>query len=134
MSIPKLIKIYDLKNDHRYIEAIQKATLNTPNFGFKPNNGLFGSSEWWAAVQNGVIPAKIIEGKISNISMGCNRDFPEFEISSATETKGWPRFGDSDAYKIGKKARITYIVQERKQPLGKETHSDIILTVEIDED
>lgn len=42
-------KIYDLAEDQELISKVQKATLDTQDYGLVPEVALFGSKEWWEA-------------------------------------------------------------------------------------
>lgn len=112
-----MVKIYDLRDDAYTVKLIQSATLNTKNFGLKPDYGLFGSQEWWEMVERGVIPKHIIEGAISRVYMSGHNDFPEFEVTSEIGKKSWPRMGSDTSYVVGKKAKVVYIGQEFRKPL-----------------
>jgi hypothetical protein len=47
------MKVYDLSQDQAAIALIQRASSQTRDFGFVPEIALFGSKEWWAAVEDG---------------------------------------------------------------------------------
>ena len=135
-----MMKIYDLRDDKRTVELIQNATLNMREFGLQPDHGLFGSQEWWEAVEQGVIPKKITEGVISRVYMSGHNDFAEFEVTSGTQKKSWERKGDDKYYVVGRKVRIIYVMQKFKKPLAirssmgrKEfmTDSDVVLEIWI---
>lgn len=51
------VKVYDLAEDAPKIEAAQRATLQHPSLGLKPEPALFGSAEWWSAVESGDLQA-----------------------------------------------------------------------------
>jgi len=65
----EFIKVYDLKNNNHYMEDIQNATLKSDKFGLKITNGLFGSNEWWEAIDRGSIKKYTVEGVITKIFM-----------------------------------------------------------------
>ena len=113
-----MIKVYDLRDDNRTIKLIQNATLNTKDFGLKPEHGLFGSGEWWQAIENGTIPKNVLEGTISRVYMSGHNDFPEVEVTARDGSKtNWGRRGHDKYYVLGKKAKIVYVVQRPKRPL-----------------
>jgi len=76
------IEVYSLRKDPETIEAIQRATVETEDFGLVPEHGLFGSREWWDAVKGGEIPRRTIEEVISRTYMGSMDDWPELEVDS----------------------------------------------------
>ena len=126
-------KIYDLRDDKRTIKLIQDATLNTKNFGLKPEYGLFGSEEWWEAIEDGAIPKKVLEGIISRVYMSGHNDFPEFEVTALDNNKtSWERRGHDKYYVLGRKIKIIYVVQKFRQPLRIQTDSHNILEIWID--
>src|SRR3989338_5658134 len=133
-----MTKIYDLHNDRHTIKLIQDATLNTEDYGLKPEHGLFGSQEWWQAVEQGVIPKKQVEGVISRVYMTGHNDFPEFEVTSETGKTKWERKGNDKYYVVGKRVKILYVTQKFKKPLrirglsgkkGLMTDSDVMLEI-----
>lgn len=128
-----MIKIYDLRDDKRTIKLIQNATLNTKDFGLKPEHGLFGSGEWWEAIENGTIPKKVLEGIISRVYMSGHNDFPEFEVTASDRSKtNWGRRGHDKYYVPGKKIKMIYVVQKFKRPLRNQTDSHNILEIWIE--
>ncbi len=137
-----MIKIYDLRHDRRTITLIQDATLNTEDCGLKLEQGLFGSQEWWQAIEQGVIPKKQIEGVISRVYMSGHNDFPEFEVTSETAKTNWERKGNDTYFVVGRRAKILYVTQKFKKPLaihglnGKKelmTDSKVILEIWVSE-
>ncbi|MDP2905897.1 MAG: hypothetical protein Q8O22_06340 [Candidatus Omnitrophota bacterium] len=145
MEKNNLIQIYDLRYDQDYISDIQKATLNTKKFGLVPEYGLFGSKEWWQAVNGGVIKTHAIEGTISRVFKSGHNDYEEFEIETGLEKSSWARQtseipGSSltrsqmaDLYKEGKFIYITYVKQKFRETipgLGKESECMLEIWVE----
>jgi len=128
----RFIKVYDLKEDFRQIQNVQRVTLQTADFGLKPDHGLFGSAEWWSAIEKGLMPLKVVEGRISRPQIGTSQDFPMFEMETSEGLQSWEKHGEDKHYKLGKKVRINYVIQEFKKPLGKQTHTNIIVTLEIE--
>lgn len=128
------ISVYDLKDDKDKISNIQKATLTTDYAGLKIEHGLFGTEEWWQAVNNGLFLKKMIEGKISKVYMsGHGSNYPEFEIENVEGKTQWTREGEDKYFVVGKKVRLAYIPQKFKQPskiLGE--HSKTVLKIEIE--
>ena len=101
--------IYSLKDDSHSIKLIQDATLNTEKYGIVSEHGLFGSDEWWSAIENKAIELKIIEGLISKVYMSGHNDFPQFDINSNGNVTSWERMGIDDFYKVGAKVKLEYV-------------------------
>jgi len=53
----KFIQIYSLKNDFKRIKMVQEASIDKNSYsGYKIENGLlFGTKEWFTAIDNGII-------------------------------------------------------------------------------
>ena len=109
-----LVKIYDLKENHGWIQLVQKATLETDDYGLVSEHGLFGSPEWWRSVEEGVIPVYTVEGIIYHVYMSGMGDFPEFEIDSGGAKSSWMRQGDDEMYVAGKRAVVKFVYQKPK--------------------
>jgi hypothetical protein len=128
------LKVYDLKDDAEKIAMIQKATLETDHAGLKIENGLFGTKEWWESINKGLFPKRIVEGKISQVYMsGHGSNYPEFEIENSEGKTQWTREGDDKYFIVGKKVRLTYVLQKFKKlikVLGE--HSETVLVIEIE--
>ena len=112
-----MIKIYDLRDDRYTINLIQDATLHTEDAGLKVKHGLFGSTEWWGAIEKGVIPKNRIKGVISRVYMSGHNDFPEFEVTSESGRSSWERNGDDYHFVVGRKIEIVYVTQDFKKPI-----------------
>ncbi len=124
------LKVYDLKEDKNYINLVQQATLHRDDAGLKSEYGLFGSTEWWNAIDKGLIPKVQIEGKITKVYMGGHNDFPEFELTTDNNEKtSWERKGVDNFYNVGRRIRIVYVTQEFKKPLLKLKESKVILKI-----
>jgi hypothetical protein len=107
-------KIYDLREDTPVIENIRNATLNTEDYGVASDHGLFGSEEWWAAIERGDLTVHTVEGVISDVYESGHNDFPQFEVDDGTRKTDWVREGDDSAYVIGAPVRIEYVVERHK--------------------
>jgi hypothetical protein len=127
------VKVYDLAQDQDTIALVQKASLQTHDFGFLPEIALFGSKEWWAAVEDGRIPRHVVEGVISRVYMSGHGDRPEFEIESGGQITRWTRFGDQKVYKAGRRVRLEYVLQRPKKP-WRSGEIEQILQIVIEED
>lgn len=120
-----LKQIYNLKNDSRRIKMVQEASLDKDSrSGLKIENGLlFGTKEWFSAIENDIIPKHVINGIISRVYMSDHNDFPEFEIESNEGKTTWMREGIDEEYKVGKRIELIYVEQKFKRPI------DIIGTI-----
>jgi hypothetical protein len=128
--------IYDLKNDKRKIKQIQNATLNTKDFGLQIEHGLFGSKEWWEAINQGLIPIIQAEGEITKLhgDLPAIDPFIWFFTKSGNEEKRWTLSGEQSDYKIGKRVLIRYVIQKGKIKLSANDNleAEIILSIEIE--
>jgi hypothetical protein len=127
----ELVKIYDLKQDHRQIGLIQKATLETKDYGLVPEHALFGSPDWWRAVEENLIPVHTIEGIISRVYMSGHNDYPEFEIDDGQEKTRWTREGKDEAYVIGRRVKLKYVFQKPKKAFGGKYPHEVVLEIWI---
>lgn len=127
----ELTPVYRLAEDHRQIAAVQKATLTTEQFGLVPEPALFGSADWWAAVNDGRIAKRRFEGVLSKVYWGSMGDYPEFELTTDSgEVKRWGRRGDITRYVEGLLA-VVVVVEQRLRAAGREPH-DVIIAVDIE--
>lgn len=78
--ITKWIKVYDLSHDDELVAKVQEATLNTTDYGLVPEVALYGSTEWWEAISNGLIQKHVVEGVITNVFSSGESDWPQFEV------------------------------------------------------
>jgi hypothetical protein len=108
-------KVYDLADDIRLVTQVQKATLETEDYGLVPEIALYGTQEWWAAIADGRIERMQIEGRISRVYMSGHNDWPEFEVECNGEKTRWTRCGDDSQYKVGRRVRIEYVWQKAKK-------------------
>jgi len=107
-------QIYSFKKDKRAIRNIQKATQRTDNYGVVSDYGLFGSKEWWAALEQGEIDVYTIVGEISDVYMSGHNDYPQFDVRSNGEVSSWTREGKDKFYKVGNKVKLEYILAENR--------------------
>ena len=101
--------IYSLKLDIRSIERIQEVTLTTKNYGIDSKHGLFGSEEWWDAIENNDLEVSTLEGTIIDVYMSGHNDFPEFKVNSNDDITTWERKGNEVLYKKGADVKLEYI-------------------------
>ena len=126
--------VYDLHRAEAYVAAVQDATLHTDHAGLVPEHGLFGSADWWRAVEDGRIPVRTVKGAISGVYMSGHNDYPEFEVDDGVERTQWPREGSEDAYVVGRAVQIDYVLQRLKKPVGVAPNSKCVLQILIDDD
>jgi hypothetical protein len=112
------IKVYDLSDDEETIRLGQQAALNTEVFGLVPEVALFGSEEWWQAIEDGRIPRYEIHGVISRVFMSGHGDWPEFELEAGGEKSRWTRLAPDAPYRVGHEVRIEYVLQRSKKYWG----------------
>mgnify|MGYP001806495447 CR=1 FL=1 len=127
--------VYDLKNDQKKIEKVQKASLDkNSDYGLKIEDGLiYGTKDWFDSINKGKQKKIVINGFISKVYMSGHNDFPEFEIRNDNEVSTWERLGNDDFYKIGKKIEITYVEQKFKKPSGiLGLYSKCVLEIKIE--
>ena len=114
-----LENIYSLRDDRRSIRSVQEVSLDkSSNSGLKiENNLLFGSDEWFNAIENGEIRRHKIVGTISRVFMSGHNDYPQFEIENSEGTTNWTRAGTDTAYKVGRRVEVIYVEQKFKRHL-----------------
>lgn len=121
------VKIYDLKEDLETIQLVQRATLNTKEFGLEPDVALYGSDEWWRAVSDGRIATHSVSGTISRVYMSGHGDWPEFEVDSGGEKTRWTRVGDQSLYEPGSRVKVEYVLQKRRtRVLGELEQKEVL--------
>ncbi len=108
------VKVYDLREDTETIQLVQRATLNTKEFGLEPDVALYGSDEWWRAVSDGRIGTHSVSGIVSRVYMSGHGDWPEFEVDSGSEKTRWTRVGDQSLYELGREVKVEYVLQKRR--------------------
>lgn len=113
-----LKQIYNLKKDLRRIKLIQEASLDKNSYaGYKTENGLlFGTKEWFNAIEKGAVPKHTVRGFISRVFISGHNDYPEFEIQSNDGKTTWTREGVDEAYEVGKSIELIYVEQKYKRP------------------
>lgn len=121
------VKAYDLAEDVETIQLVQRATLNTREFGLEPEIALYGSEEWWRAVNDGRIPMYVVNGVISRVYMTGHGDWPEFEVDDGNEGSRWTRVGEQSLYEPGRKVKIEYVLQKRRtKVLGDPQQKEVL--------
>jgi hypothetical protein len=111
--------VYRLALDRTFVDAVQRATLSTKEFGIEPTEGLFGSVEWWARVESGELSTHKLCEVITKVYMSGMGDFPEFQMRSESgEELSWQRFANSkdqdSLYEVGRRVELDYVVQRHR--------------------
>lgn len=130
----KWVNVYDLAQDKELVSKVQKATLETKDYGIVPEVALFGSKDWWDAIRNGTIPKHKIVGVISRVYLSGHNDWPEFEIDSDGEITRWTRVGADNFYKVGHKVTLEYVVQKAKKSWTGSPYQNEVISVYIQRD
>lgn len=131
--------IYQLKNHKENILRIQKATLETAEYGLQITHGLIGSVEWWKNIVEGRLELKTIKSRINKVYMGSMGDWPEFQIEKIGNHKtNWTREIDfpeyDNLYQVGKEVQIDYVIQFHKEKaFGGPTETEIVTDIKIEE-
>jgi hypothetical protein len=126
------VKVYDLMEDTETIQLVQRATLNTKEFGLEPDVALYGSDEWWRAVDDGRIATHSVSGTISRVYMSGHGDWPEFEVDSGGEKTRWTRVGDQSLYEPGRPVKVEYVLQKRRTRVLGELEQKEVLRIFIE--
>jgi hypothetical protein len=74
--------IYQLRLDQKSIDAVQKATLTTKEYGLQQTHGLFGSPAWWDNIESGRLQQHTVSGVITKVFMAGHNDWPMCEVLS----------------------------------------------------
>lgn len=117
----KILKeVYNLRKDTRLIKLTQESSLDKNSlYGLKVENGLlFGTEEWFEAIEKGIINKHIINGIISNVFISGHNDYPEFQIESSEGKTTWERKGADSDYIVGRLVELIYVEQKSKRPFG----------------
>ena len=127
--------VYDLSKDNTRVKKIQRATLETEDYGFLPEIALFGSPEWWKAVEDGRIPIYTVTGFISKVNENIRGAWPVCEVNSDGEKTEWTRDGEDAAYQVGRRICIEYVYQRGKpskvwKGLGARTNVALRISIE----
>lgn len=125
-------RIYDLRDDHDLVAKVQSATLTTTDFGIIPEIALYGSQEWWQAIEDGRIPRHVIDGVITDVFTSGESNWPQFEIDCDGSRTVWTRFGDPQSYEIGKRVKLTYVVQKPKKSWTGDPYQKEVLSIDIE--
>lgn len=117
---------YDLAEDKETVDAVQRATLTTKEFGLVPEVALYGSDEWWAAIADGRIQKHTVRGIISRVFMSGHGDWPEFELDSGGVKTRWTRLGKPALYAVGSEAEVEYVLQKPRTKWSDEEQKEVL--------
>jgi len=99
------------------------------DFGLIRDPHLYGSPAWWADVESGRIPIRVVSGTISRVFMSGHNDWPEFEIDTGRKKSCWNRATSdipgstrsrsqlADLYRAGASVELSYVEQRFKKPI-----------------
>jgi hypothetical protein len=114
------VRVYDLADDRAYIDDVQRASLDAGEFGLEIEPALFGSTEWWSAVESGQLPTHWVEGVIRTPLWGSMNDYPEVVIEEDDGGESsWTRFGDVTQYSKGRRIRLSWVMQRAKTDMTR---------------
>ena len=121
------IVAYALADDAETVNLVQRATLNSKQFGIVPEIALFGSDDWWRAINDGLIPKRDTTGTITRLYESGHNDWPQFELESNGTFSQWTRLGRQSLYAMGCEVRIEYVLQKlRNETLGKGDQKQVL--------
>jgi hypothetical protein len=131
------IELYNLKLDTQHIKDVQDASLHKKNFGLKIEKGLlFGTQEWFDALDTGKIKIIKLRGTITNIEMvGDHNETREFELTNEEDGKKskWKARGKAKYYSVGKRVELDYVTQRLKKPmLMPKEYVPVLLTLKVE--
>lgn len=127
-----MTRIYDLADDHELVEKVQSATLTTTDFGIVPEVALYGSQEWWQAINDGRIPQHVIDGVICDVFTSGESNWPQFEIDCNGHKTVWTRFGNPQLYEIGQRVKLAYVVQRPKKSWTGDPFQKEVLSIDVE--
>ena len=125
--------IYELHSDEKRVHQVQEETA--PADGRSTAPYLFGTNEWWAAIDAGSIERRTVEGTITEARPTSMPDPQEFRMSmpDGSELIG-VRHGDPTRYVEGLGIRFEYVTVQRSTDAPSElsTTADVVITVWIE--
>lgn len=145
-AMPPMVKIYrlseELAGDPEQVVDAQALTLDEtrPHMGLKGSLGLFGSSEWWESIQNGIMPQRRVSGVIKRVFVA-GQDRSEIPNAFDMITPDGVRMEgiyvnspeDVAYYEVGRRVEVVYALDELKMalPSGEKNHLEIVIEVSI---
>lgn len=113
------VKVYDLTEDRQFIELVQRASRDSGPFGLEQKPALFGSPEWWQAIESGEVPKHWVEGVVERPLWTGMNDFPEVEIrEDSGVVSRWVRWGDPSQYSKGRRVRLCWVMQHANEDMA----------------
>lgn len=141
------VKVYslavELSNDPEQVAAAQALSLDEsrPTIGLSGKNGLFGSPQWWANIEAGVINTKRELGVIGDVyaagqdSSDIPNAFDFLSKEGGARMEGIYANDESGIleYQPGRQIELVYVMDELKTPhgTGEQAHLDIVSEVFI---
>ncbi|NHZ96740.1 hypothetical protein [Massilia sp. CCM 8734] len=113
----------DLRRDPERVQQTQALTLNAsrPCMGLSGRLGLYGSPEWWANIQNGVIRQEIVSGLITRVYIS---GWGEDEINAFSFVTPYEEVdhedihvinqADANLFQVGSRVDVLYCYYELK--------------------
>lgn len=125
------IEIYNLKQDKRHINNVQKVSLDKNGaYGYRIENELlFGSPAWFNAIERGIIKEHKIKGVISKVYMSGHNDFPSFKVENAEGKTTWERKGNEEDYKVGLQIEIVLVNQRNRQGVSLQCVTQVMVAI-----
>lgn len=113
-------------DDTARTKRVQEVTLTTDDYGILPEHGLFGSPQWWAAIESGEFTVHTVRGTICALAMESMNDWPTFKIlcDDGTVTKSITRERlitisiSDDLYEIGRGVIWQYVHVRHKKRIA----------------
>jgi hypothetical protein len=125
--------IYELRADEEHVRQLQAASAN--GHGFSATPYLFGSKEWWVAIDSGSIERRAVEGTITGARPTSMPNRQEFRMLTpdGSELTG-VRHGDPTRYLEGLHVRFEYVTLQRSAAVFSEprTTADVVIAVWIE--
>lgn len=123
---------YNLKLDKAHIKRVQDASMDASlSGGLKIENGLlYGTQEWFKAIETGQTPTYKVTGTISKVYMSGHNDYSEFEVDSSGVKTYWTQEGTDSDYVTGRQVQITYV----KQKFKRGAPTDCVISIHISSD
>jgi hypothetical protein len=130
--IKMMTRIYNLADDNELITKVQHATLTTEDFGNVPEIALYGTKDWWQAINDGRISRYVLDGVISDVFTSGESKWPQFEINCNGIKTVWTRFGNPELYEIGQRVKLVYVIQRPKKSWTGDPFQKEVLSIDIE--
>jgi hypothetical protein len=131
----------ELESDPQHMKLVQALTLDAsrPSMGLKGTHGLFGSPEWWNAINTGVIPLTLQSGVICGLSSAGMDSHGELNTCALRTDDGATIHqgiyvnapGDHSRYKVGFAVAYLSAMDEWKTPSKPPDMAGILLEVAL---